>query len=82
MFRLLLLAVLFYLGFSLLRALLRGLPGPRKSPPPAKSPQGEEMVQDPHCGTYLPRGEALTKTFRGEKLYFCSEACRDAYREK
>jgi uncharacterized protein len=82
MIRLLLLAALFYLGYSLLRSFLRSLPGHRSSPPPAKSSGGEEMVQDPHCGTYLPRGDALTRTIRGEKHYFCSEACRDAYRQE
>lgn len=79
MIRLLLLAALFYLGYSLLRSFLRVLPGHRGSPPAAKGPRGEEMVQDPHCGTYLPRGEALTKTVRGEMHYFCSKACRDAF---
>ena len=79
MIRLLLLAVLFYLGYSLLRTFLRVLPGHKGSPPPAKSPRGEEMVQDPHCGTYLPRSDALEMTVRGEKRYFCSKACRDAF---
>jgi YHS domain-containing protein len=37
------------------------------------------MVQDPHCGTYLPRSEALAMTVRGEKHYFCSKTCRDAF---
>lgn len=79
MIRLLLLALLFYLGYSLFRFFLRALPGRRESPPAAKSSRGEEMVQDPHCGTYLPRGDALVKTVRGERHYFCSKACRDAF---
>ena len=78
MIRLLLLAVLFYLGYSLFRSFLRALPG-RRDFPPVKGSRGEEMVQDPQCGTYLPRGDALTKTVRGERHYFCSEACRDAF---
>jgi len=79
MIRLLLLAALFYLGYSLLRTFLRVLPGHKGSPPPAKSSRGEEMVRDPHCGTYLPRSDALEMTVRGEKHYFCSKACRDAF---
>jgi YHS domain-containing protein len=82
MIRLLLLAALFYLGYTLFRSFLRTLPGHKGSPPSVKSPRGEEMVQDPHCGTYLPCGDALTKTIRGEKYYFCSKACRDAYRKE
>lgn len=79
MIRLLLLGLLCYLGYTLLRSFMRKLPGNRSAPPAAKSSRGEEMVQDPQCGTYLPRGDALTKTVRGEKHYFCSATCRDAF---
>lgn len=79
MFRLLLLTVLFYFAYILFRIFLRALPGQKSSPPPAKSPKGEEMVQDPQCGTYLPRSDALEMTIRGERHYFCSTACRDAF---
>ncbi len=37
------------------------------------------MVQDPNCGTYLPREQALKAWAFGQQHYFCSEACRDAY---
>lgn len=37
------------------------------------------MVQDPQCGTYVPRQEALRVVVNGQERYFCSEACRDAY---
>jgi len=79
MIRLLLLTLLFYLGFSFFRSLLRSLPR-RPSVPRANMPaRGEEMVRDPQCGTYLPRGDALEKTVRGERHYFCSRECRDAF---
>lgn len=78
--RLLILALFFYLGYLALKKFLRGLPGGGR--PPAKSPRGEAMVQDPHCGVYLPRGEALTKTVGGKRRFFCSEACRDAFSGK
>jgi len=79
MIRLLLLALLFYLCCRFFRSLFRALPG-RPSAPQAKTPgRGEEMVRDPQCGTYLPRGDALEKTVRGERHYFCSRECRDAF---
>ena len=37
------------------------------------------MVQDPHCGTYVPQSEALRLRHRGQDLYFCSKQCRDAF---
>src|SRR5262245_52796791 len=40
---------------------------------------GGTLVQDPHCGTYLPQSRALALGRSGETKYFCSPACRDAY---
>lgn len=77
--RLLLLALLIYLGYVFCRAFFRALPGRRPGPPPAKTRGGEEMVRDPRCGTFVPRGDALTKTVGGKTHYFCSRECRDAY---
>jgi uncharacterized protein len=79
MIRLLLLAVLFFLAYTLWGALARLLTH-RPGPPPEKTDQGEEMVRDPQCGTYLPRGEALTRTVKGRRYYFCSSECRDAFK--
>ena len=81
MVRLILLFILFFLGYTLVSALLRTLTGNRSaSPPPEKTAQGDTMVKDPQCGTYVPRGDAITKVIKGKTHYFCSTACRDAYR--
>ena len=40
---------------------------------------GGTLVQDPHCGTYLPQSRALALGMGGHTKYFCSPACRDAY---
>jgi uncharacterized protein len=50
-------------------------------PPPEKTARGEEMVRDPECGTYVPRSDAIKTQIRSKTYYFCSEACRDKYRE-
>ncbi len=42
---------------------------------------GEDLVRDPQCGTYVPVSSAVKATIGGETLYFCSEECRDRYRE-
>lgn len=39
------------------------------------------MLKDPVCGVYFPKRESVTATVRGERLYFCSEKCRDLYME-
>lgn len=80
MVRLFLFALLIALGYGFLRIFLRQLKqGPRRSPlPPTRS--GEEMVRDPACGTFLPASSAITAEIDGQRHYFCSAACRDAYR--
>lgn len=43
--------------------------------------EGEEMVADPCCGTYIPKSMAVIKKVKGEKLYFCSTECWKKYKE-
>lgn len=38
------------------------------------------LVQDPHCGRFIPQTEALVVSRRGRTFYFCSPECRRAYR--
>ncbi|MDY6849431.1 MAG: PP0621 family protein [Geoalkalibacter sp.] len=82
--RLLILALLALLGYTLWTALRRSISGdsPDSAPRSSSSRRGEEMVQDPHCGTYVPRHEAIEERSRGGTQYFCSTACRDAYRKQ
>jgi YHS domain-containing protein len=44
--------------------------------------QGEEMVQDPECRTYVPRSRAVTRQINGKLCAFCSEACAELYEKK
>jgi YHS domain-containing protein len=37
-------------------------------------------VRDPQCGTYLPQTRAIRVGSGSDAQYFCSAACRDAYR--
>jgi hypothetical protein len=78
MVRFLLFLLLFYLGYTLLTFILRSFSKKPMQPPPEKTSSGEEMIRDPNCGTYVPRGDAVKK---GEH-YFCSGKCRDEYKSK
>ncbi|NOY44533.1 MAG: hypothetical protein GXP50_03645 [Deltaproteobacteria bacterium] len=49
---------------------------PRPRPAPGRAIQGGELVQDPHCGVYVPKESAVPGP---GGAYFCSEACRDAH---
>ena len=75
MWRLILLAVLFYLIIWVGRGLLFSRRG---GPPP---PPGREkvFVQDALTGVYFPKSDAVTVTTGGETYYFSSVDNRDAW---
>jgi YHS domain-containing protein len=81
MIKLLLLALLFFLGYSFFQMLFpsSGKDNKRKS---NRGIDGEQMVQDPQCGTYLPLSEAFNATIRGRQYHFCSRKCRTLFKKK
>jgi YHS domain-containing protein len=42
---------------------------------------GGQLVRDPQCGTYVPLSTSVHLVSGPNTLYFCSVACRDAYRK-
>lgn len=38
-------------------------------------PDKDQMVQDPVCRVYVPRGAAVEETIGGQTYYFCSRDC-------
>ncbi len=43
---------------------------------------GEEMILDPECRTYVPKGRAVTRRVGNKLCYFCSETCAKQYEDK
>jgi len=39
----------------------------------------DEMVQDPFCGTYIPRRESVRRVIEGQEYLFCSDECADKF---
>lgn len=80
--RLLFYAALIWLLYKLIQGLKGGprVRGPqRRADEPNPKLEGGELVQDPQCGVYIPT-EGAVRDAAGH--YFCSTACRDAYRER
>jgi YHS domain-containing protein len=82
------LAVLFYIGWLLLRSIAGGMKTPagrRKSSAKAAAGAGGEskvqdvLVEDPVCHTLVPRHQAIRLRKNGKTYYFCSEKCCDAF---
>ena len=62
------------------RAKTQSEPRPVPTTREASVPAGGELKKDPVCGTYVSTAASLTRTVRGEVMYFCSKECRDKYR--
>ncbi len=57
--------------------LYRSLFGERSSS--GDSSDAADMVQDPNCGTYIPKKQCITKSIEGKEYFFCSKKCAEEY---
>jgi YHS domain-containing protein len=50
--------------------------------PAARTRQSDEVetFQDPVCGVFVTRGDAVSARMGGKQVYFCSTECREKYR--
>ena len=44
--------------------------------------RGVQMVRDPVCGVFVVPERSVVLADGRERLYFCSDACRDKYRAR
>jgi YHS domain-containing protein len=80
--RILLLILLVYVGYRVLKGLI-GSGGARREREETETlPVDDVMIKDPLCETYFPKKDGVKAVVKGEALYFCSEACRDEYLDR
>ena len=75
---LLLRLIVLFLVCYVLFAVVRSVIGNRKRPSPSNlkpARDGEEMVLDPQCQSYVPKSEAIARSGG----YFCSQECAQRY---
>lgn len=80
--KIIILLVLFYLLYRLYLVGRKKRLAEREGaagPPPAID---DILVQDPVCGAYVPRSQALHRQQDGKEFFFCSEKCRNQFEEK
>jgi len=81
MLRILLLTILLFLVFLLVRnfavSTARRKDRFARPPGPVKS---EDLVQDPCCRRYIPESEAFRVSLDDKTLYFCSRECFEKYK--
>jgi uncharacterized protein len=79
MIRIIVLALLGYLGYRLFKRWVRGkiLSGRTESHGPGRI--DDVMVKDPQCGAYFARRDGVTLRHAERELLFCSRECREKY---
>ena len=81
MVRLILYAILGFLIYTIVKAVVQGVRAP--APPPRDGVRnGETMERDPVCGKFITRDDAVAATSGGRTHWFCSSGCRDEYLRK
>jgi len=77
MVRLIIIVVLVFIIFQLVKGLFRPKKQIRR-----KGSNGviDEMVQDPVCKTYIPRRQAVRMISKGKEYSFCSESCAEKFK--
>ena len=82
MVRIIIIGIVLILAYLLLKKFLfpSGRLGDRRRD--ERKIKGEDLVEDPHCHTYVPVSDAFRAKVDGKTLYFCSEECYRKFREK
>lgn len=79
MLRLIIIAAALYI---LYRVLNRMLGQGRKNRENKAGAIVDELVQDPQCKLYIPKGSSIRKTIGGRAYSFCSEECARRFEEE
>lgn len=84
MSRLLIYAVLIWLGYFLTKKILRSLFAPPEGQSTEHAPPSTdaELIQDPQCGAYFLKQRGIKGVVGGKVIHFCSEECYDKYRKR
>jgi YHS domain-containing protein len=84
--RLLILAVLLYIAWRLIRNLIREKieteAEKRQQRKSEGAPVEDVLVEDPVCHTLIPKHQAIRLRRDGKTYYFCSDKCCDTFTGK
>ena len=78
--KIVILLVLFYLLYRLYMAGRKK--GMLQSGKEKQASLEDVLVQDPVCGAYVPRSQALQRSRDGKEFFFCSEKCSREFDEQ
>lgn len=83
--RLVILAILFYIGYRLFRSVMRSNVNKKERSTTREKAQEQPvedvLVEDPVCHTLIPKHQAIRLRVKEKTYYFCSEKCCDTFTE-
>ncbi len=82
MYRLLLVSGLLLLLYYLLRRAIRKMKEDGAVSLQEEQVAGNQMIQDPVCRVFIPRGNAVREEIGGQTYYFCSRSCADTFQKQ
>ena len=83
MYRLFLVSGLLVLLYYLLRRAIRKMKeGGGAVSLQEEQAAGNQMIQDPVCRVFIPRGNAVREEIGGQTYYFCSRSCADTFQKQ
>ena len=77
--RLIILAILFYLGYRMLRGLLLDHFKKKATEEKKETKVEDVLVECPVCHTLIPKKQAIRVVKNDETHYLCSEKCCDSF---
>jgi len=80
MYRIIFVLILLIILYFLLRSALRELKG--RSGVDQLPADKNQMVQDPVCHVFVPRGTAVTEVIGGQTYCFCGRSCADKFQKQ
>ena len=80
MYRIILILLLLITLYFLLRRAIREFKGQRQVG--AVPVNKNQMVQDPVCRVFVPRGSAVMEAIGGQTYFFCSRSCAQTFQKQ
>lgn len=80
MYRIIFVLILLIILYFLIRSALRELKG--RGEPGRLPVDKNQMVQDPVCRVFVPRGTAVTEVIGGQTYCFCGRTCADKFQKQ
>lgn len=82
MYRIIIILILLTILYFLIRSAVRALHEKSKTVGQNQLSDKNQMVQDPVCRVFVPKGAAVQEEIGGQNYFFCSRACAKTFQKQ